>query len=208
MVYTAAGGIATPFTTQLPTLPQILSYTAATPLTDLRISTQEDGTLHEFNAASIAAMNGFMKVGAMLANTVTLRIATGQCNRRVTLSGTTAAVGAVNFYAQSDNNEASIAVPFKSQMQTTIALTPVTFQNFTALFIPTMATLTDYADIEFTNGHVQRYEREDLLNLSSYYQQVEGYIINNWQGKIHRATLRTAAATPVYSLACYIKGQR
>lgn len=211
LIFTAPGGVATPFNFPLPMLPQILSYTAATALTDLRISTQEDGVLHDFNAAFIAALNGYMKVGAMLANTITLRLATGECKRNVFVNGTTAAAGAVNFYAQSDNAQGkggSIAVPFKSQMQTTNALTPLVFQNFTALFIPAMATLTDYADILFTSGHTQRFEREDLLNLSSYYQQVEGYIINNWQGKIHTATLRTAAACPVYSLALFIKGQK
>jgi hypothetical protein len=92
-------------------------------------------------------------------------------------------------------------------MDTVIALTPTTFQNFMALFIPTMATLTDYADVEFSDGHVQRMEIEDLIAMSTNYQDIGGIIINNITSYIHRVTLRCAANTPVYSVRLYIKGQ-
>jgi hypothetical protein len=205
LVFTAPGGVGTAFTFQLPFLPEFLTYNpAANPLTSLRISTLEDGVLHDWNAAAIAAMNGYMKVGTVTANDVFLRLADGHLTKSVTVNGVTAAAGAVNFFAHSDRFGSS---PFKSQIDTALALTPTTFDKFTALFIPAMATGTDYADITFSNGHQQRFEMEELRTLSSLYQQVEGIIINNVASYISKVVLRCTAATPVYSLRVYIKGQ-
>jgi hypothetical protein len=67
-----------------------------------------------------------------------------------------------------------------------------------------MATATDYAEITFDDGHTNRFEMEDLRSLSSNYQQVEGIIINNINGNIVSATVRTAAATPAYVLSVKI----
>lgn len=205
LVFTAPGGVATPFTFNLPFLPEFLSYNpGANPLTSLRISTIEDGVLHDWNAAAIAAMNNYMKVGTVTANDVFLRLADGHLTKGVTINGVTAAAGAINFFAHSDRLGSSA---FKSQIDTSLALTPTTFDKFTALFVPAMATGTDYADITFSNGHQQRFEMEELRTLSSLYQQVEGIIINNVASYISKVVLRCAAATPVYSLRVFIKGQ-
>lgn len=205
LVFTAPGGAATAFTFNLPFLPEFLNYNpGANPLTSLRVSTLEDGVLHDWNAASIAAQNGYMKVGTQTANDVFLRLADGHLSKNVTVNGVTSAAGAVNFFAHSDRIGSS---PFRSQIDTALALTPTTFDKFTALFIPAMATSTDYADITFATGHQQRFEMEELRSLSGLYQQVEGIIINNVGSYISKVVLRCAAATPVYSLKVAIKGQ-
>jgi hypothetical protein len=203
LIFTAPGGIATPFTFNMTYLPEFLVYNpGANPLTSLRVETQEDGVLHDWNAAAIAAMNGFMKVGTQTANDVNLRLADGELKpKNVTVSGVTSAAGAVNFYASSDNKG---TIPFKSSNAAILALNPTTFEKFTALFIPALATLTDYAEIEFSDGHQQRFEMEELRNLSSNYQQVPGVIINNVNGYIKKVVVRTAAATPAYILSVNI----
>ena len=105
LIFTAPGGIATPFSFNMTYLPEFLSYNpGANPLTSLRVETQEDGVLHDWNAAAIAAMNGFMKVGTVTANDVNLRLADGELRpKNVTISGVTSAAGAVRFYVCSDN---------------------------------------------------------------------------------------------------------
>ena len=205
LIFTAPGGAATPFSFNMTYLPEFLSYNpGANPLTSLRIETQEDGVLHDWTAAGIAAMNNFMKVGTVTANDVNLRIADGQIRpKNVTISGVTSAAGAVSFYAVSDNTG---SVPLKSSNASILALNPTTFEKFTALFIPTMATLTDYAEIVYADGHTQRWEMEDLRRMSSVYQQVEGIIVNNVNGLIQKCTVRCAAATPAYILSVYVKG--
>ncbi len=209
LIFTAPGGIGAAFTQNIPFLPEILHWNdAAAPLTNLRIGTKEHGVLHDCNAAAIAAMNGYMNVGVQAANDVTMKVATGNLDANVTINGTTSAAGAINFYAASDNRgQGMTPCPLKSQIDTNIALTPTVYQNFMALFIPTMATLTDYADIEFSDGHKDRFEIEDLIARSTTYQQVAAIVINNITSYIHRVTLRTAANTPVYSLRVFIKGQ-
>jgi len=209
LIFTAPGGIGAAFTQNIPFLPELFRWNdAASPLTNLRISTKEDGVLHDWNAAAIAAMNGYLKVGVLAANDAIMRVATGHLDRQVTINGTTSAAGAINFYASSDNKgQGTTPLPLKSEIYTNIALSQTTYQNFMALFIPTMATLTDYADVEFDDGHKERMELEDLTARSTDYQQVAGIIINNEKSYIHRITLRTAANTPVYCLKIFIKGQ-
>lgn len=205
LIFTAPGGAATAFAFNMTYLPEIISYTAATQLTSLRIETQEDGVLHDWTQAGLNAMSNFMKVGTVTANTNFLRIADGELRpKNVTISGVTAAAGAVPFFVQSDNRG---TVPYKSSNANILALNPTIFEKFTALFIPTMATGTDYAIITYDDGHVQRHDMEDLRNASSLYQQVEGVIINNVNGNIKKAEVRTAANTPAYILSVYLKNQ-
>lgn len=209
LIFTAPGGIGAPFNFNIPFLPELLHWNdAANPLTNLRITSQRYGVLHDWTAAAIAAMNGYMNVGTFAANDVTVKVASGNIEDNITVNGTTSAAGAINFYAQSDNKgQGMTPVPLQSMISTNIALTPTLYQNFMALFIPTMATLTDYADIEFSDGHTQRMEIEDLIARSVSYQQLAAIIINNITGYIHRVTLRTAANTVVYTLKVFIKGQ-
>lgn len=206
LIFTAPGGVGTPFSFNMTYLPEIISYNhGGNQLNSLRVETQEDGVLHDWTAAGLNAMNGFMKVGAMAANDQFLRIADGELRpKNVTVSGVTSAVGAVSFYVASDNKGLNA---FKSSNAAILALNPTVFEKFTAVFLPTMATATDYAEITYDDGHVQRWEMEDLRRASSIYQQVEGIIINNIDGRIKRAVVRCAAATPAYILSVYIKGQ-
>lgn len=204
LIFTAPGGVGVPFTWNMTYLPEFFSFNhGGNQLTSLRIETQEDGVLHDWTAAGLNAMNGFMKPGTQTANDVNLRIADGEIRpKNVTISGVTSAVGAVSFYVCSDNIG---QVPFKSSNANILALNPTVFEKFTALFVPTMATVTDYAEVTFFDGHTQRFEMEDLRRLSSSYQQVEGIIINNVNGYIKKAIIRTAAATPAYIMSVYMK---
>ena len=210
LIGTAPGGIGTAFLFNLPYLPEILHWNdAAAPINALNVTTDKEGNIFNLAAAGLAAINGYMKKGPQAANDVTVQLASGHLNRNVTINGTTSAVGAINFYAHSDNHATaeSPVVPFKTSAVTAIALTETTFENFMALFIPTMATLTDYADVEFTDGHVQRMEIQDLITMSTNWQEIAAIIINNIDSYIHRVKLRCVANTPVYSIKAYIKGQ-
>lgn len=206
LIFTAPGGVATPFSFNMTYLPEFLHYNpAANPLTSLRVETQEDGVLHDWTAAGIAAMNGFMFVGTPTANDVILRLSDGELRpKNVTISGVTAAAGAINFYVASDNKGLAA---YKSSNAAILALNPTTFEKFTALFIPAMATLTDYAEIQYDDGHAQRWEMQDIRIQSTKFQQVPTIVINNVDGRIKKAVVRCAAATPAYILSVYIKGQ-
>jgi len=206
IVFTAPGGVATPFTFNMTYLPEFLSWNdGGNPLTSLRVETQEDGVLHDWTAAGIAAMNGFMKVGAQAANEVMVMLADGEIRpKNVTVSGVTSAAGAINFCVSSDNTG---IVPFKSSNAAILAANPTVFENFFALFVPAAVTATDRFEVTFKDGHKQNFDILDLQRLSSKYQQVQGTIVNNISGYIKKVEVTCAAAHPAYILSAYIKGQ-
>jgi hypothetical protein len=70
-----------------------------------------------------------------------------------------------------------------------------------------MATLTDYAEVTYDDGHQQRWEMQDIRIQSTKFQQTPQIVINNVDGRIKKAIVRCAAATPAYILSVYIKGQ-
>lgn len=198
-LFTAPGGVGVAFQFNLTYIPEFLFYNhAGAQLTQLRVETQEDGVLLDLPAAGLTAMNGFQKIGAQVTNDCFLRLADGHIpGRNVTISGITAAVGAINIFGCSDNIGVA---PMKSYTAQILALQPTKFTKFSALVIPTMATATDYVQVKFSDGHSQRFEIEDLQTLSSFYNQVQGIILNNTMSYIQEAEFVCAAATPVYVL--------
>ena len=206
VIFTAPGGVATPFSFNLTYLPEYLRWNAgANPLTSLRVETQEDGVLHDWTAAGIAAMNGFMLVGTLPANDVIVRLSDGELRpKNVTISGVTSAAGAVVFSAGSDNKG---IVPYKSSNAAILAANPTVFENFTALFVPGAVTATDRFEVTFKDGHRQNFDILDLQALSARFQQVAGTIVNNYEGNIDKVEVTCAAQRAAYILSVYIKGQ-
>lgn len=203
LLFTAPGGIATPFNFNVIGLPQFLTFNNVVPLTSLRVETQEDGVLHDWVAASIAACNGFMVLGAQAANIVQMRLANGFLKgRNVTISGVTSAAGAIGFFGYSDTVGSA---PFKTTNAAILALNPTTFYNFTAIWTPTMAAVTDTCQVEYIKGHRQVYNINDLAAASSLYQEVPAIMLNNINAYIHSATYQCAAATAAYVLSVSTK---
>lgn len=202
LIFTAPGGVATPFNWNMNYLPQFLSFNNVVPLTSLRVQTQEEGVLHDWVAASIAVINGYLVPGAQAANIVVLRVANGQLNpRNVTISGVTSAAGAIGFYETSDQNGNA---PYKTNTAQILALNPTTFENFTAIWVPTMAAVTDYCELTYRSGFKQTLNINDLAALSSLYQEVPQIMVNNVNGYIKTAKFTCAAATPAYVMSVKI----
>ena len=206
IIFTAPGGIGTPFSFNMTFLPEFLSWNdGANALTSLRVETQEDGVLHDWTTLGLAAMNGYMKVGAQAANENLVRLADGELRpKNVTISGITSAAGAIAFSVCSDNKGRSA---YKSSNAAILAGNPTVFEKFFALFVPAAVTATDRFEVEFADGHKQNFDIVDLQRLSSMYQQVQGTIVNNIDGYIKRVTVTCAAAHPAYILSVYIPGQ-
>jgi hypothetical protein len=202
VVFTAPGGIATPFAWNMPYMPQFLIWNNVVPLTSLMVETKEDGVLHSFNAAALAAINGYMMVGAQAANINMLRLADGRVDPRgVTISGVTSAAGAIAFNECSDTYGTKL---FKSTNGQIRAGVPETFQDFTAIWVPTMAA-GDTAEVTYRNGHRQTYNIAELAALSPLYQEVPGILINNINAYISRVTFTCAALTPAYIRSVLVK---
>jgi len=203
LAFTAPGGIAAPFAFPLKFLPQFLTWNNVVALTSLQISTKEDGVIQQYNAAMIAAMNGYECKGALPANNVIIRVATGDVKGKdVTISGVTSAAGAIGFFVNSDNASPN-ARPFRVATGNILALTPTMFEKFTALFIPALAAATDRVEVEYSAEprHRQILENQEIQALSAIWQQVPGIIINNVDSYISKVYVTCAAATPAYILS-------
>ena len=187
-------------------IPQFLSWNdAGDPITLLRVETQEDGVLHDYDDDSIAAVNGYRMLGAQAANQVCLQLANGHIgNKNVTVTLTTAAAAAISFFGFSD---VVGTVPFKLKNAAILANNPTTFSKFAAVFIPTLAAATDRVEIQYKDGHRDTLAVQDLLSLSSFNQEVAGIIIDNYLQYIHTAQVVAVADTPAYVLSYLIPGQ-
>lgn len=205
LLYTSPAVAAT-YQFNLTYLPEFLTWNdAGAPISLLRVETQEDGVLADYNAAGIAAANGYMMVGAQAANQVTLRLADGHIEKKnVTITLTTAAAAAIAFFGSSDNVG---VVPFLWKNAAILALNPTDFAKFTAVFIPALVAATSRVTVEYKDGHKQILAVADLLSMSSHYQQVAGIIINNISGYIHKATVESVAAVASYVLSIKLPGQ-
>jgi hypothetical protein len=199
LLYTSPAVAAT-YQFNLTFLPEFFTWNdAGAPITLFRVETQEDGVLHDYNAAGIAAANGYMMPGAQAANQVTLRICDGHIDKRnVTVTLTIAAAAAIAFFGSSDNVG---SIPYVWKNAAVLALNPTEFSKFTALFIPALVAATSRVEVEFADGHRQTFAVADLLSLSAMYQEVPGVIVNNIQSYIHKATVVSVAAVAAYTLS-------
>jgi len=204
LLYTSPAVAAT-YQFDLFALPEFITWNdAGTPITLLRVEDKDWGTIADYNAAAIAAANGFMMPGAQAANQVTLRLADGNIKgRNIQITVTIAAAAAISFFGSSDNIG---SIPYIFKNAAILALNPTDFSKFTALFIPALVAATSRVEVEFADGHRETFAVADLLALSSMYQQVPGIIINNIQSYIHRVTVVSVAAVAAYILSVRLPG--
>jgi len=196
--YTAAGGVGIAFAFNLTFLPEFLFYATANALTSLKVEDQGSGVILDLDSAGCTAVKNYMVHGTVPANGHTFRLADGVIiGRNITVSGVTSAAGAVDFFCNGDNR--GIA-PFKYSKFAILANNPTEVKKFTALFIPSLAA-GDRVIVDFTDGHTQIFEREELAALSSLYQLTSGYIINNVNSYIDRVTITCAAANTGYIMS-------
>jgi hypothetical protein len=113
---------------------------------------------------------------------------------------------AIPFYAVSDCPGTNA---FKYTTLALLAGQPTPFTNFTALFLSTMAA-ADSVLVEFSTGQSSVFNRVELLELSSLYQNNQlatGFTLNNIDSYIHKATVTQAAAGAGYQMKVLIPGQ-
>lgn len=204
LIGTAAGGVGTPFLFQLDYLPEFIYWNdAAAPINQLIIETTEDGVNIDATAACIAAMRGYMYTGAQTANDQVVTCASGKIEgKRVTIRGTTSAVGAINFFASSDNLG---GVAFKVKNLNVLANNPVEVSNFAALFLPNVVTLTDRVEVLYSDGLQQTYDAAELSALSAHNMQVPRVMLNNINSVIRKATINSVLGGAAYVLSYDIK---
>lgn len=203
LIFTAPGGIGVPFTFNMNYLPEKFIWNdGGNPLTSLRVETQEDGVLHDWTAAAIAAMRGSLNVGALAANIQCQYVANGHmAGKNVTVSGVTSAVGAVPIFVSSDNIGSS---PFKTSQANILAANDTEFTKFSILYLPNVVTATDRVQVFYKDGHVQIYDAVELAAWSVLYQDAPSIQVNNLAGYIDKVVVTSALGGLAYVLSVAI----
>lgn len=207
LIGTAAGGIGVPFNFNLTWLPEYIHWNdAGNPINNMVIETTEDGVLHDWLAAAIAAMNGYGNVGALAANNVKMLVADGELkNKTVTIRGTTSAVGAINFFAGYDNQG---VVPFKTANLNVLANNPTVVTNFFALFLPNLVTVTDRVEVTYDDGSQVTFDAAELAARSVEFQDAPAIILNNIDRRIIKAQIVSALGGAAYVFSAALPGQK
>jgi hypothetical protein len=206
-VYTSPAAAAT-YQFPLNYIPQFLIYdAAAAPLTSLRVDEAFMGNIFDLPLAGITDVRHFMRYGLVASTVTRFRLANGYIpNKNVTVTLVQPGAVAIPFFACSD------CIGTNAYKYTTLALLagqPTPFSNFTALFLSNFAA-TDSALVEFSNGHKQLFHREELLELSSLYQNNQlttGFILNNVNAYIKSVLITQATAGAAYMMRILIPGQ-
>lgn len=190
---------------QLNYVPQFLIYdAAAAPLTSLRVDEAQMGNLLDLPLAGIADVRHFMRFGLVASTVTRFRLANGNLkNKNVTVTIVQPGAVAIQFFACSDQPG---TFAFKYNTIAFLAGQPTTLEKFSALFLSTIAA-TDTVLLEFNNGHSQVFNRAELLELTSIYQNNQlatGFTVNNINAYIKRATVTQAAAGAAYMLRVLI----
>jgi len=207
LVYTSPAAAAT-YQFQLNYIPQFLIYdAAAAPLTSLRVDEANLGNILDLPLAGITDVRAFMRYGLVASTVTRFRLANGNIpNQNVTVTLVQPGAVAIPFYACSDSVGTNA---FKYTTLALLAGQPTPFVNFTALFLSNLAA-TDTILVEFTSGYTQLFFRQELLELSSLYQNNQlatGFILNNVGAYIKKATVTQAAAGAAYMMKILIPGQ-
>ena len=207
LVFTTPAAAAT-YQFQLNYIPQFLIYdAAAAPLTSLRVDEQGLGNILDLPLAGITDVRTFGRFGLPASTVTKFRLANGHiANKNVTVTIVQPGAVAIPFQAVSDNKGTAA---FKYTTLALLAGQPTPFDNFTALFLSNLAA-TDTVLVEFSNGHTQVMNRVELLELSSQFQSQQlatGFILNNLNRYIKRATVTQAAAGAAYMMKVLVPGQ-
>jgi len=89
--------------------------------------------------------------------------------------------------------------------QTVLANSGAEFRRFAYLVVPAMGA-TDYINVEFRDGTVQRFEQEEIPTIAGFYQNLVAaqYIIDNINQEIRMVQL-IPAANRVVAVVRYVK---
>jgi hypothetical protein len=176
-------------------VPQYLYYIAATQLTGIKVTIQDDGVLLDLDATGLSALSGIRRYGRVT-NDYLIPLADGQINNKlVEIVCTNSAAQTPDLYAFSMQKG---LVYIATRRQKVLASSGVTLRQFGHLGFSTVAD-TDEVTIRFVDGHVQKMLGAELkawYTLMS--NETDSYVIDNLNGLIDYINVIPAADRTLY----------
>jgi len=203
---TSGVGVVTP--KDLNYLPEILEWVAATQLTGLKVTVEGDGVTCDIDANGLNAFRGLADNG-QVTNGSRIQLTNGLIsNKVVTLEFTNSAVQAPDVYANSEETPTKRGmVPsyFQYLKQKAFGGQPSEYDNFGAIAFPSIAA-ADYLNVEFADGTIQKFERQELtFRLQETQNEVNTpiYILDNISPGVTRS-IKSVSFYPVADQTVYI----
>lgn len=176
---TTGAGVVT--TINLNYLPAYIYYVAATQLTGIKVTVAGDGVILDLDAGGLSAIEHIRRIGST-ANDALIPLADGLVpNKVVELVFTNSAAQTPVVSAMSMKKGLAYIV---TRRQTVLAASGVKFENFAYIGFSTIGA-TDELNVEFRDGHLQKFVAADVLAWLSLTQNgVGNYAIDNLEGMI------------------------
>jgi hypothetical protein len=191
---TLTTGAAVVTTFDLPYTPEFIKYTAATQLTGLRVEVYGQGVTIDLDATGLTAL-GKHRVMSIATNMYRIPVADGILkNKPCKLSFTNSAAQTPDIMVSGDNDGAFL---IKAEKATVLLNTNSTFDNFAALFCPSLAA-GDKVTTLYEDGLSQIDERDDLEGYAIMLQYTPAYYIDNLRGDVKNVSILVAATQTVY----------
>lgn len=191
-LFQAAGGVGVTTSYTMTYVPQYLIFNDGGNIpTGIKVTVLGDGIIHDTAAAQLPLIRAIRLYGN-IANQYMIPLANGIIKgKNTTIDFTTSAVGAIDVYGVSfEEGDAYVT----TLQQTVLANSGAEFRKWAYLCIPAMGA-TDYVNIEFEDGTVQRFEQEEIPTIAGNYQNLVAaqYIIDNIDARIRMLQLIPAA---------------
>lgn len=198
LVFSNPGGVGNVSTNQLTYIPEYLEFTTADQLTSIEVVSAGDGTICKLDSAGINALGRIRKIGNVT-NRYSIPLANGLIvGKNVTVTTTTSAVGAIDFFAYSRQPGQVIV---QTMMQEVLANSGFNFTDFFYWASPS-AGATDEFNVTFTSGTTQKFQRSEFQSMLSFTQLATNsgsdYAIDNLARVISMLNYIPAAQRTVY----------
>ena len=201
-LFQAAGGAGVVTSHTMTWVPQYLFFVAAATPTALKCNVLGDGVIHDTVAAQLDLMPTIRQYGR-IANAFNIPLSNGLIKgKNHTIDFTNAGAPAIDVYGYSMRTGNAYVTTLQ---QTVLANSGAEFRRFAYLVVPAMGA-TDYINVEFRDGTVQRFEQEEIPTIAGFYQNLVAaqYIIDNINQEIRMVQL-IPAANRVVAVVRYVK---
>lgn len=178
--------------------PQYLFYTAATQLTNLRVTDQQTGVILDLSATYLNSIGRFLNIGART-NGYLIPVSDGKIlNRNVTVQATAADATVVDIYAFSLNATGQVYI---SSQLAEVKVGGATFSKFLRLYLPNSSS-SDILNVNYGDGLAEQMdpsvELAAILTLRQNVQNsVSDRIVDNTNQSISKVTFNPAATQTV-----------
>jgi len=200
---TLSTGAAVVTTQNMQFVPERIWYTAATQLTGIKISVQEDGTFFDSDANGLTHI-GVNRIIGQVTNTYVITLSNGLMkNKNVLFEFTNSAAQTPTVYYDSDSTpKGGNDIPLYMQMMKVPVLVGGNdFTDFATLSLPSLAA-GDSVTVLYRDGTIQsNMNRLDLQTLQGFKQSVVNtpiYMIDNLDQRIRSVTVNALAAQTGY----------